>query len=177
VAAGLSGKDGKTVTAIKRHHVKEFNGSKKEIDLGRVGDVAHVDPTLIMTLLKKGFIPVIACIADDENGVGFNINGDLFAGHIAGALKAEQYIVLTDVNGLQKDKDDPGTLIRDLRLADIQALIDCNIIQGGMIPKINSCQAALNKGVKKARIINGTKPEDILKLMGNISIGTTITSP
>ena len=74
------------------------------MDLGRVGDVSKVDTTLIMTLLNNGFIPVIACIADDENGLGFNINGDMFAGHIAGALHADQYIVMTDVDGLQKDK-------------------------------------------------------------------------
>lgn len=174
-AVGLSGKDGKTVTAVKLLHFQEINGSKKEVDLGRVGDVSHVDTNLIKTLLRNKFIPLIACIADDDKGIGFNINGDMFAGHIAGALQAEQYIVLTDVNGLQKDKDNPDTLIQELKLSEIQNLIDDNTIQGGMLPKINSCKTALNQGVKKARIINGTQPEQILKLIDNQNIGTTIT--
>ncbi len=174
-AVGLSGKDGKTVTAVKLHHFQEINGSKEEVDLGRVGDVSHVDTNLIKTLLRNKFIPLIACVADDDQGVGFNINGDMFAGHIAGALKAEQYIVLTDVNGLQKDKDYPDTLIKELKLSEIKNLMDDNTIQGGMIPKINSCITALKQGVKKARIINGTKPEQILKLVDNHNIGTTIT--
>lgn len=175
-AVGLSGKDGKTVTAVKLQHFKENNGSKKEIDLGRVGDVADVNTGLIRNLLKNGYIPVIACIADDNQGVGFNINGDMFAGHIAGALKADQYIVLTDVNGLQKDKDDPETLIQNLKLHEIQNLMNDHIIQGGMIPKINSCRTALEKGIKKARIINGTEPDQILKVIDNQNIGTTITN-
>ena len=174
-AVGLSGKDGKTVRAFKLRHFKETNGSKEEVDLGRVGDVLHVDTNLIRTLLKNKFIPLIACIADDDQGVGFNINGDMFAGHIAGALKAEQYIVLTDVDGLQKDKDDPNTLIKNLKLSEIQKFMDDKVIQGGMIPKINSCITALNKGVEKARIINGTRPDQILKLIDNQNIGTTIT--
>lgn len=174
-AVGLSGKDGKTVTAVKLNRVREINGSKEKIDLGRVGDVSSVDIRLIMHLLKNRFIPVIACIADDENGVGFNINGDMFAGHIAGALKADQYIVLTDVNGLQRDKEDADTLIKELRLAEIRNLMDKNVIQGGMIPKINSCRTALSMGVKKAKIINGMQPGQILKLIDHQNIGTTIT--
>lgn len=174
-AVGLSGKDGKTVTAVKLRHFQNINGSKEEVDLGRVGDVLRVDTNLIKTLLKNKFIPLIACIADNDQGVGFNINGDMFAGHIAGALQAEQYIVLTDVNGLQQDKDNPDTLIQELKLSEIQNLINDNIIQGGMIPKINSCRTALNKGVKKARIINGTQPDQILKLTDSQNIGTTIT--
>jgi acetylglutamate kinase len=173
-AVGISGKDGQTVTAVKRRHFKLINGKKEAVDLGRVGDVGKVNPGLIKTLLRNEFIPVIACIADDETGTGYNINGDMFAGHIAGALQADQYIVLTDVNGLQMDKDDPESLIQNLKLSDIQKLIDDNIIQGGMIPKIDSCIAALNQGVKKAKIVNGTKPEQMIQAVQNKNIGTTI---
>jgi len=173
-AVGISGKDGHTVTAVKRKHFKQLDNKKEEVDLGRVGDVANVNTDLIEILLENDFIPVIACIADDEKGVGFNINGDMFAGNIAGALQADQYIVLTDVDGLQMDKDNPDSLIKNLKLSNIEKLVEDNIIQGGMIPKIDSCTTALNMGVKQARIVNGTKPDQMLQATANKSIGTTI---
>lgn len=174
-AVGLSGKDGKTVTAEKRQHVRNVNGKSQSIDLGRVGNVSRVDTALIQNLLKSSFIPVIACIADDAQGEGYNINGDLFAGHIAGALQADQYIVLTDVNGLQKDKDDPATLISRLTSSQVSDLKNEGVIQGGMIPKVDSCITALNLGVQEARIINGTEPGQISMAVANQEVGTIIT--
>ncbi|MBN2615124.1 MAG: acetylglutamate kinase [Bacteroidales bacterium] len=173
-AVGISGKDGNTVIAVKRRHYVIKDNTKEEVDLGRVGDVARVNTSLIKTLLQNEFTPVIACIADDTHGVGFNINGDMFAGHIAGALQADEYIVLTDVDGLLRDKNNPDTLIKHLRLDEVPGLIKDNIIQGGMIPKIDSCITALKQGVKKARIINGTKPDQIVQAV-NSNTGTTIT--
>ena len=174
-AVGLSGKDGQTVTASKRMHRRVVDGKVEELDLGQVGDVAEVDTTLIETLLVHDFIPVITCLATDVSGSGYNINGDMFAGHLAGALRARQYVVLTDVDGLLRDKEDPATLINDISLSGLNELVEQEIIKGGMIPKIESCEIAINKGAHSARIINGTVPEQILTLIDGQPVGTTIT--
>ncbi|MFO7878943.1 MAG: acetylglutamate kinase [Bacteroidales bacterium] len=173
-AVGLSGQDGKTIIASRRRHKTLLDGKTKTIDLGQVGDVAQVNPHLIHLLLKNDFIPVISCTAADESGLGYNINGDMFAGHLAGALGVDEYVVLTDVDGLMKDKDDPSTLISEIQLEQLKMLVEDGTIQGGMIPKIQSCEIALNNGAKKARIINGTKPGQIQKITGQIKIGTNI---
>lgn len=173
-AVGISGRDGKTVVAHKKLHKKEVDGVMQEVDLGLVGDVSEVNPQLINQLLENDFIPVITCIGADEKGVGYNINGDTFAGHIAGALQAEQFVILTDVDGLLKDKNDPSSIIRKIALSEVQVLKEGGIIQGGMIPKMEACETAINKGARSAKIINGTKPEQIVKINNN-SIGTLIT--
>ncbi|HKK69514.1 MAG TPA: acetylglutamate kinase [Bacteroidales bacterium] len=173
-AVGLSGQDGKIVIASRRQHKTIIDGETKTVDLGQVGDVASVNPQLIHLLLKNDFIPVISCTAADESGLGYNINGDMFAGHLAGALGADEYVVLTDVDGLMKDKDDASTIINEIQLDELKKLVEDGTIQGGMIPKIESCEIALNKGAERARIINGTKPEQIRKIAGEIKIGTNI---
>ncbi|NEW78982.1 MAG: acetylglutamate kinase [Gelidibacter sp.] len=175
-AVGLSGKDGQIVTAKKRLHQQIKNGKAEMVDLGQVGDVASVDVTLIELLLENDFIPVITCIASDKNGNDYNINGDLFAGHIAGALSAAQYIILTDVDGLMLDKDNPASIIHELKVTEINHLKEIKCIQGGMIPKMDSCEIALEKGAKLARIINGTIPEQISALFENQQLGTIITA-
>ena len=174
-AVGLSGKDGQIVTAKKHMHERRDNGKLELVDLGQVGDVANVDPSLINILLINDYIPVITCIASDKKGVDYNINGDLFAGHIAGAISAEQYIILTDVDGLMIDKDIPESLIHKLKVEEINQLKENNTIQGGMIPKMDSCVIALEKGAKLARIINGTVPEQIVRLFENKEVGTVIS--
>ncbi|MFO7672767.1 MAG: acetylglutamate kinase, partial [Lutibacter sp.] len=173
---GLSGKDGQTVIAKKRLHQHTKNGRTEMIDLGQVGDVESVDTSLIELLLENDFIPVITCIASDKDGIDFNINGDLFAGHIAGALSAEQYIILTYVDGLMLDKDNPSSLIHELKVTEINHLKEIKCIHGGMIPKMDSCEIALKKGAKLARIINGTVPEQISALFENQKLGTIITA-
>ncbi|MDO9595626.1 MAG: acetylglutamate kinase [Lutibacter sp.] len=175
-AVGVSGKDGKTVIAKKRLHKHILNGKTEMVDLGQVGDVEIVNTALIELLLENDFIPVITCLASDKNGNDYNINGDLFAGHIAGALSAEQYIILTDVDGLLLDKDNPASIIRELKVAEINQLKEKKIIQGGMIPKMDSCEIALKKGAKLARIINGTIPEQLSALFENQKMGTIITA-
>ena len=174
-AVGLSGKDGQTVTAKKRLHQHTKNGKTEMVDLGQVGDVDNVDTSLIELLLENDFIPVITCIASDKKGNDYNINGDLFAGHIAGALSAEQYIILTDVDGLMLDKDNPASMIHEIKVTEINHLKEIKCIQGGMIPKMDSCEIALEKGAKLARIINGTVPEQISALFENQKLGTIIT--
>jgi len=174
-AVGLSGKDGQIVTAKKRFHEHDNNGKIEMVDLGQVGDVAHVDSTLINILLKNDYIPVITCVASDIKGVDYNINGDIFAGHIAGAISAEQYIILTDVDGLMFEKDNPSSIFRKLQVDEINQLKENKIIQGGMIPKMDSCVIALKKGAKLARIINGTIPEQIGSLFESKEVGTIIS--
>jgi len=175
-AVGLSGKDGKMIMAKKRLHQHTINGKTEMVDLGQVGDVENVDTALIELLLENDFIPVITCLASDKNGNDYNINGDLFAGHIAGALSAEQFIILTDVDGLLMDKDNPASIIRELKATEINQLKEKNIIKGGMSPKMDSCEIALKKGAKLARIINGTIPEQISALFENQKVGTSITA-
>ena len=174
-AVGLSGKDGKIATAVKRMHKKVVNDHVVEYDLGQVGDVVSIDTHLIELLLDHDYIPVLACLAADVDSNEYNVNGDMFAGHLAGALKAEKFVVLTDVDGLMRDKDDPATLIPELRIADIQKLKDEQIIQGGMIPKIEACEIALNNGAGAVIILNGTKPDQLLAVGKRESVGTTIT--
>jgi acetylglutamate kinase len=173
-AVGLSGKDGKTVIAKKRFHKKIIKGKEEQIDLGQVGDVDKVNSDLINLLLKNDFIPVISCIASDNEGNGFNINGDMFAGNVAGALGADQYVILTDVDGLLLDIKNPNSLIKELKIEEIEELINNKTIAGGMIPKIDSCKIALKTGAKAARIINGTKAEQIESLLSNDAAGSLI---
>lgn len=173
-AVGLSGKDGKIALAVKRLHRTVVDGSIVEHDLGFVGDVIRVDTRLIELLLSDGYVPVIACLAADEHGNEYNINGDMFAGHLAGALKAEKFIVLTDVDGLRRDKDDASTLIPELRMRDIKNLRETNVIQSGMIPKIEACEIALKNGAKASVILNGTKPEQILATASGKPVGTSV---
>ncbi|WP_114749514.1 acetylglutamate kinase [Pleomorphovibrio marinus] len=175
-AVGLSGKDGKLVTAKKRWHTqKNEQGEPIKVDLGQVGDVEKVEVSLLNILLQGGFTPVITCIASDEEGNDYNINGDVFAGKIASSLGVDEYIVLTDVDGLFLDFPDPASIVKDLKLSSLKEYYG-TVIQGGMIPKINSCEDALKEGVKKAIIMNGTKPNQITDyLLHNKKTGTTLS--
>lgn len=173
-AVGLSGKDGQTVTAVKRYHEEIKDGKTLRHDIGLVGNVASVQTHLLRLLLDNDYIPVMTCLAQDESGATYNINGDIFAGNIAGALGAKAYIVLTDIDGLCRDIKDPSSLIEKIDREGIHQLIENGVIQGGMIPKMESCLEALDRGAEKAQIINGTKPEQILALADNKNIGTTI---
>jgi acetylglutamate kinase len=174
-AIGLSGKDAQLVVAQKRYHKQSENGLTEYQDLGQVGNVKTVKSDFIESLLNQGITPVITCIADDAKGLTFNINADVFAGSIAGALNADELLVLTDVDGLLMDKDDANSLIETANFQKIASLIENEVIKGGMIPKVESCQIAIKKGAKKARIINGTKPEQLQQATKSQQVGTTIT--
>lgn len=172
---GLSGKDGITVLAKKRWHIENRDGKEIKTDMGLVGDVNKIDPKLPELLLKEGFLPVFTCIASDENGNDFNINADMFAGHLAGALKADEYIVLTDVDGLLKEVTNSDSIIKSIKLAELDSLF-YSVIKGGMIPKVESCRISVENGAMKARILNGTKPQQLCEaLIEELPIGTTIT--
>ncbi len=161
-AVGLSGKDGRMVTAIKRWHKYIEDGNSREADLGFVGDVETVNPELIHTLIKANYIPVISPVSMDKKGDTYNINADMFAGHMAGALNTAHYVALTDVDGLLSDKNDSSTLVHTISLEKTASEIG-DLIQGGMIPKTESCIIALKTGVQSAHIINGMTPHSLLQ--------------
>ncbi len=169
---GISGKDGRMVEAVQRKHYIEEED--REVSLGHVGDVNNVNPSLVHTLIEGGYIPVIAPIGSGVDHKDYNINADMFAGHMAGALQAAKHVALTDVDGLMKDPDDPQTLIKRLSIKEARENKG-GFIQGGMIPKVESCLIALEKGVSTAHIINGTKKHVILQaLLTEKSAGTQL---
>jgi acetylglutamate kinase len=172
-AAGLSGKDGSLLLCEKLlQEVRKEDGTTEQVDIGFVGDVVRVDPTILETLEKGGFIPVIAPVGAGRDGESYNVNADLVAGRIAAALKAEKLILLTDVAGV---KSKNGELLSSIALADVDALIDNGTVTGGMIPKVTCCTDALAAGVKKAHIIDGRVEHAILlEIFTNVGIGTEI---
>ena len=149
---GLCGLDGHTITCSR----------KSDVDLGYVGNVEKVDTTLIEHLLNDGFIPVIATVGMDENGIAYNINADTAAAAIAASLHAEKLLLMTDISGLLMDKDDDSTLIHDVQVSEIPSLKSQGVISGGMIPKIDCCVEAVRRGVLQTNIIDGRIPHSIL---------------
>lgn len=177
-AVGLSGRDGDLVCARKMQvNVNSSdemieNAPPELIDLGRVGEVTQVNVDVLETLKKKDFIPVIAPVGVGEEGQALNINADLVAGAIAGALKAEKLILLTDVEGV-KTKD--GKLLRSLNRDELDGLIEDGTISGGMIPKVNCCREALQHGVNKTYIVDGRAEHAILlEMFTREGVGTEI---
>jgi acetylglutamate kinase len=164
-AVGLSGADGGLVQA--RTH---GDGS-----LGLVGDVARVDPSVIIPLLEQGYIPVVSSVAPNHEGQSYNINADTVAGELAAALDAEKLVLLTDTPGILKDRNDPASLFRQLSLAEARALIDDAIVAGGMVPKTQCCIRALAQGVRAAHILDGRVPHALLlEVFTKTGIGTML---
>ena len=173
-AAGLSGKDGGLVTAEKRIHKVREGGALHRSDLGQVGDVTAVNPHLVETLLQGDYIPVIAPIGVGADLEDYNINADMFAGHMAAALGAQAYVALTDVDGIFIDREVPETLIPELAAHAAREEIG-RIVQGGMIPKVESCLIALEGGASAAHIVNGMAEHALLRaLLTDEQVGTTI---
>ena len=173
-AIGLCGKDGNMVFAEKAHKtvVDPESNIEKVLDLGFVGEVVEVDRTLIDLLAKSEMIPVIAPVAPGRDGHTYNINADTFAGAIAGALGATRLLFLTDVPGVLDAK---GELIKELSVADAKGLIADGTIAGGMIPKVETCIQAIEKGVEGVVILNGkTSHAVLLELFTEHGAGTLI---
>lgn len=161
-AMGLCGLDGHMIQAEKLDDVH-----------GYVGNVTNVDPTPILDVLEKGYIPVIATVGCDEEGNVYNINADTAAAKIAGILNAESLISMTDIRGLLRDKDDESTLIPVVKVSEAPELISEGIISGGMIPKIECCIDAIRQGVHKVFILDGRVPHAILiETLTDEGIGT-----
>ena len=165
-AVGLCGIDGGMLIAEKK---KTDDGQ----DLGWVGEITKVNTKPILDALDNGNVPVIATVATDENGNTYNINADTAAAQIAAELGSENLILMTDIAGLLRDKDDPSTLIPKVNVSEVPFLKRQGIISGGMIPKIDCCVEAVRRGVNKTVIIDGRVPHSILiEILSNEGIGT-----
>lgn len=163
-ALGMCGIDGQMLLCKKL---------EDEVDLGYVGEIEKVNTEPITNALEKGYIPVIATVAADESGQTYNVNADTAAARIAAELKAENLILMTDIIGLLRDKDDTDTLIKSVQVSEVPFMKRQGIISGGMIPKIDCCVEAVRRGVKKTCIIDGRVPHSILiELLSNEGIGT-----
>jgi acetylglutamate kinase len=174
LAVGISGKDGGLIRARKLARTRKDPDSQIEqaLDLGYVGEPAHIDTRVIHALTGAGLIPVIAPVGIGEDGATYNINADTVAGAIAGALNANRLLMLTDVAGVL---DKANALITELSLAEIPGLIADGTISGGMIPKVETCIEAVRQGVKGATILDGTVPHALLlELFTEGGIGTLI---
>ena len=174
-AVGLSGKDGRLITA-KKLRLTKSRGKDEDpeiIDIGMVGEVKEINPGVIEALEKENFIPVIAPVGVGEEGETYNINADLVAGKVAAALKAEKLILLTDVEGVMDEKHQ---LIPTLDAKQAKQLITQKVISSGMIPKVNCCLDALEEGVTKTHIIDGRVEHAILlEIFTDVGVGTQIT--
>ena len=164
-AVGVSGGDGGLISALPR-----------DPELGFVGDVAAVDPTVVQRLIDDEFIPVVATIGVDDHGRSYNINADTVAAEIAVALGAGKLVYLTDIEGLRRDVDDPSSLIRAATPSELDELIADGSIAGGMIPKVASCTDAVRRGVGAAHILDGRIAHVLLlELFTDTGVGTMIT--
>lgn len=163
-AIGLCGLDGNLLKAEKQ---------TKNGDIGFVGDITDVDVTVINDVINSGYIPVIATVAGGSKGEVYNINADIAASAIAAKLNAQKLILMTDVRGLLRDKDDEDTLISVVNVSEVPRLKNEGIISGGMIPKIDCCVEAVRQGVDRAHILDGRIPHSILiELFSDEGIGT-----
>lgn len=170
-AVGLGGDDGMLLEAQKLVR-RAADGST--VDLGQVGEVVAVNSSLL-EILEADYVPVVATVGTDRNGSSFNINADTAAAAVAGAMKAEKLIFLTDVAGLLADVDDEGSLISECTAADLEAMIDAGQISKGMIPKVEAVLAALRQGVKAAHIIDGRVAHSVLlEILTDAGVGTKV---
>ena len=164
-AMGISGMDGRLIEA-----------KIKDERLGYVGDVVYVNIEPVTDLLEKGYIPVISTIGCDRDGNTYNINGDTAAAHIAGALGAERLIMLTDIAGILRDRNDPASLIPAITIDEARQLREDGVISGGMIPKVECCIDAIPHGVKNAIIMDGRIPHSILmEILTDEGAGTMVS--
>ena len=164
-AMGISGMDGRLIEA-----------KVKNPELGYVGEITKIHINPVLDLLEKGYIPVISTLGCDKKGNAYNINGDTAAAYIAGAMHAERLIMMTDIDGILRDRNDPHTLIRELTTEEARALQEEGVISGGMIPKVECCIKAIDEGVKNVTIMDGRVSHAILmELLTNEGAGTMVT--
>ena len=167
-AVGLCGLDGDMIQA-KKHDAGE--------DIGFVGDIVKINTKVINDAIASGYIPVISTVGGGENGEVYNINADTAAARIASCLHAEKLLLMTDISGLLRDKDDESTLIQEVKVSEIPSLKAQGIISGGMIPKIDCCVEAVRRGVHRTNIIDGRIPHSILiELFTDAGIGTMFSA-
>ncbi|MBH01302.1 MAG: acetylglutamate kinase [Acidimicrobiaceae bacterium] len=164
IAVGLSGGDSKLIEATQR-----------DSSLGYVGDVVKINPSIVDCLMEENLIPVISTIGTDSNGQAYNINSDTVAAALAGSLKAERLLYLTDVEGLLEDVSDPASKISKIGISSLNDLIDKEIVKSGMIPKAQACIDAIKEGVGSAHMVDGRIPHVLLlELFTDAGIGTMV---
>ncbi len=164
-AVGVSGIDGGIIEA-----------KVKDERLGFVGEITKIRTQPITDLLEKNYIPVVSTVASDREGNVYNINGDTAAAYIAGALGAERLFMMTDIDGILRDKDDPTTLIPELTVSEAKELCKSGVVSGGMIPKVDCCIEAINEGVQSVIIMDGRVPHSILmEMLTDEGAGTMVT--
>lgn len=166
-AIGLCGQDGGLIS------VEKYEDGKT--DYGFVGKIVGINAELLTDLSQNGYIPVIATIGTDDAGKAYNVNADTAAGAIGGALGAEKLLYLTDIDGVRENENDPGSLIAEITVSTLRAMIADGRIHGGMVPKVLSCVDAIECGVKNVLILNGTVPHSILlELFTDSGVGTMV---
>ena len=183
VLAGKVNKDLVNLLQTKGGHAIGVSGidggilecQMKDEKLGYVGKITKVRAKPIEDILEKNYIPVVSTVASDRHGNSYNINGDTAAAHIAGALGAERLIMMTDIAGILKDKDDPSTLIPEITVSEAKGLYESGVISGGMIPKVDCCIDAIEHGVENVVIMDGRIPHSILmELLTDEGAGTMV---
>ena len=164
-AMGISGMDGRLIEA-----------RQKDERLGYVGEIVNINIDPVMDLLEKGYIPVISTIGSDAEGNAYNVNGDTAAANIAGALGAERLIMMTDIAGILRNREDPSSLISEINISEAAGLYENGVISGGMIPKVECCIEAIHDGVKNVIIMDGRVPHSILmELLTDEGAGTMVS--
>ena len=172
-AVGLNGKDA-DLFEIRRHLATVYeDGAARRVDIGFVGEVAAVRPELLNTLLSAGYVPVIAPIGADGEGQTYNINADTAAAAVAAQLQADVFLLLTDVEGVFRDYHDKSSLIGELSFDEATEMIRNGVVDGGMIPKVQACMGALEKGARLARVVDGRRPHCIVESLQPVNVAGT----
>ncbi len=165
LAVGVSGEDAGLISA-----------EAKDPQLGFVGEVAAINPDLLLRLMAEDLIPVVATIGTDSTGQSYNINADTAAGAVASAVQAVKLVYLTDVDGIRRDRDDPATRLSGVTTDDLESMIGDGTVDGGMIPKVRSCIGAVKGGVSQAHILDGSQPHALLlEIFTREGVGTMVT--
>ncbi|MGB9904283.1 MAG: acetylglutamate kinase [Desulfotomaculales bacterium] len=175
-AVGLCGKDaGLFFARRKPGRVRQPDGTTVSVDIGFVGEIAQVNPEIVNALIAQSYVPVIAPVAVGEDGESYNVNADHAAGELAAALGAEKLVILTDVEGIMRDRADKNSLLSVVTATEVPRLIGEGIIDGGMIPKVECCVRALAGGVKTTHILDGRVPHSILlEVFTDKGVGTMV---
>ena len=157
-AIGISGKDSNLIQAKKKYVYED----DQKIDIGFVGDVVNINTELLINLLNCNYIPVISPIGSDKEGNSYNINADYAAAFISGVLKAEKLLIMTDIDGVYTDITDSSTLLSSITVEETKEFINSGVVYGGMIPKLQCCVAAIDKGTKDVHLVDGRKKHSLL---------------
>ena len=166
LAVGVSGEDAGLISAAARNP-----------ELGFVGDVASINPDILRRLISEDLIPVVATIGSDDTGQAYNINADTAAGALAAAIGATKLVYLTDVDGIRSDRDDPASRLSSVTVSELEAMIESGAVDGGMIPKVRSCVAAVEGGVTSAHVLDGSAPHALLlEIFTREGIGTMVVA-